>query len=131
MHYLIGIMHYSKQKRMFSVCHCVQALVISSEKVGWAKQGTCTLVDNEPCPPTASNFASKKGWKEVKNIVACNKGGNFLFPQDQLMVVLTNGAYRPIEKETDRLLGNLKPSKNYMVWYHHLLTMAVWKSKQN
>ena len=70
------------------------------------------------------------GWKEVKNIVVTNKGGNFLFPQDQLMVVLPGGSYKPIEKDSNRLLGNLKAGKNYMVWYHHLLTAAVWKSKQ-
>ena len=115
---------------MLCVCHCVQMLVISSEKVRWQKQGTCNLVDNEPDPPTASNFASKKGWKEVKNLVACTKGGNFLFPKDQLMLVLSGGNYKPIDKDADRMLRSLKPAKNYMVWYHHLLTMTMWKSKQ-
>jgi hypothetical protein len=115
---------------MLFVCHRVQMLVISSEKVRWRKQGTCTLVDNEPAPPTAGDFASNKGWKEVKNFVSCTGGGTFLFPKDQLMVVLSNGDYKPIDKDVDRMLRSLKPAKNYMVWYHHLLTMTMWKSKQ-
>jgi len=107
----------------------MQMLVISSAKVGWVKQGVCTLVDNEPSPPTAKDFASPKGWKEVKDFVVMNKGGNFLFPKSQLMLVLTAGGYKPIESEEDRTLGNLKRSKNYLVWYHHLLQNEVWKSK--
>jgi hypothetical protein len=105
-------------------------LVISSAKVGWAKQGTCILVDNEPKPPTDNDYASHKGWKEVKDFLAATKGGNFLFPKDQLMLVLESGAYKPIESEERRTLRNLKSDKNYLVWYHHLLQNEVWTNKK-
>jgi hypothetical protein len=106
-------------------------LVISSKKVLWQKQGTCTLVDDEPDPPTAAAYNSAKGWKEVKEVIAVTGGANFLFPKDQLMLVLSgSGGYKPIEKQSDRLLGNLKFSKTYLVWYHHLLQKEEWNSKR-
>ena len=107
----------------------VQTLVISSKKVGWVKQGTCTLVDNEPSPPSNIDFASANGWKEMKDVTAASKGGNFLFPKDQLMLVLANGDYKGIESDEKRLLGSLKRDKNYLVWYHHLLQNEEWKKK--
>ena len=96
-------------------------LIITSKRVAWAKQGCCTLVDNEPEPPTAPSFASAKGWKEVTGFTAVEGGGNFLFPRDQLMVVLDKGGYKPIESDDKRQLSSLQPTKNYLVWYHHLL----------
>ena len=48
---------------------CVQNLVISSAKVGWKKQGTCVLVDNESPPPKLDGYEADKGWKEVKNFM--------------------------------------------------------------
>jgi hypothetical protein len=128
-------MHYSCTIRcsnhviIYVVCQCVQTLVISSKKVGWAKQGTCTLVDDEPQAPTNSSFASDEGWKEVTDVIASAGGADFLFPHDQLMLVLpSTGSYKPLDTRKDRLLGNLKHDRNYMVWYHHLLQNDVWKS---
>jgi hypothetical protein len=66
----------------------------------------------------------------VTAVMAVAGGSDFLFPRDQLMLVLpSSGTYKPIDKRNDRMLGNLKHDKNYMVWYHHLLQSDVWKSK--
>ena len=104
-------------------------LVISSAKVKWQKQGNCTLVDNEPAPPTDPSLNSDKGWKEVTGFRAVMGGGNFLFPKDQLLLVLSDGSYVPIESRTGRELHKLNVTKNYLVWYHHLLTDKNWKEK--
>ena len=96
---------------------CVQVLIIISKKVGWAKQGSCTLVDNEPSPPTVTKYASVVG------------GGNFLFPKDQLLLVADNGSYKPIESSEQRNLSKLHATKNYLVWYHHLIPFQVWKNR--
>ena len=75
-------------------CACVQTLVISSSKVGWKKQGTCILVDDEPTPPTNKGYESKKGWKMVSQFIVCSGGGDFLFPVDQILLVsLTHLAF--------------------------------------
>jgi hypothetical protein len=108
---------------------CVQMLVITSEKVDFEKRGSCTLVDNEPPPPADVDYASEKGWKEVTGFTAVQGGRDFLFPKDQLMLV-SDGKYRPIEKEENRQLGKLNATKNYLVWYHHLFPSEVWKKKK-
>lgn len=107
----------------------VQTLVVSSAKVKWKKQGSCMLVDNEPLPPAAEDYASIKGWKEVTNLRAVTGGGNFLFPKDQILVVLDDGSYQPIESHSCRELSKLSCSKKYLVWYHHLLTQKDWQDK--
>ena len=119
MHYFL---HY------IDVYLCVQTLVISSAKVKWAKQGTCVLVDNEPMPPTIEGYQADKGWKMVKNVKVCQEGGNFLFPEDQLLVCLANG-YRVMKTNESRLLSAIAKDKQYLVWYHHLMPFKVWKKK--
>ena len=109
---------------------CVQTLVISSAKVGWKKQGTCILVDNEPTPPKNKGYEADKGWKVVKKIQVVQGGGDFLFPLDQLLVCLANG-YRVLENDKSRTLSNLDKGKNYLVWYHHLTPLKEWKSKKD
>jgi hypothetical protein len=105
--------------------------MISSKKVGWKKQGTCTMVDNEPPPPTQQGFASKRGWKQVKNVQVSQGGGNWLFPFDQLMLVPGKGNdYKELKKDSQRLLSALSPTKQYLVWYHHLVPAKVLKAKQ-
>jgi hypothetical protein len=59
------------------VCGLLQILVISSAKVGWKKQGTCKLLDDEPVSPEDKKLASDKGWKEVSGFAAVNGGGGF------------------------------------------------------
>jgi hypothetical protein len=108
----------------------VQVLVVSSKKVNWAKQGTCKIVDDEPTPPTQEGYESHQGWKEVTGFVTSMGGGTFLFPEDQLMVVLTNGKYKPIASDEQRQLGKLAVGKTYLVWYHHLLTPSEWQKKR-
>ena len=114
---------------MHYVVFRTQVLVISSAKVKWAKQGTCTLVDNEPSPPTDPTHSSENGWKEVTNFRAVMGGGNFLFPKDQLLQVLDDGTYKPIESRKGRELDKLSATKKYLVWYHHLLTNKNWTEK--
>jgi hypothetical protein len=109
----------------------VQSLVISSEKVGWQKQGMCMLVDDEPVPPRDVEFAADKGWKEVKSFRADIGGGNFLFPRDQILLVMRDGSYAPIETDTKRTLGNINQGRNYLVWYHHLMQTKDWAAKYN
>ena len=104
--------------------------MISSGKVGWEKQGSCILVDNEPAPPQNDDYASAKGWKEVTGFTAALGGGDFLFPKDQLLLVGGDGKYKPIDKDEKRTLSKLSPTKNYLVWYHHLLPTKVWRQKQ-
>jgi hypothetical protein len=107
----------------------VQTLVISSKKVGWKKQGSCTLVDDEPKPPEQKDYASSQGWKEVKGITVAAGGGNFLIPKDQLLLVGTDGSYKPIQLDSKRTLAKLSSDKHYLVWYHHLFPSKVWKEK--
>jgi hypothetical protein len=107
----------------------MQKLVISSESVGYAKQGTCIVTDNEPAPPTLHGYASHKGWKQVTNIAAVNGGGDFLIPQDQIMLVTERGYRKMPEVADQRVLSKLVGTKDYLVWYHHLMTQAVWKQK--
>jgi hypothetical protein len=104
---------------------CVQQLVISSKSVGWKKQGTCILVDNEPPPPTIEGFESEKGWKHVKGLVVNQGGGDFLFPADQLLVVTKKG-YKAIADDGKRTLSKLSAQQGYLVWYHHVMSTAVW-----
>jgi hypothetical protein len=111
-----------------SLALCVQVLVISSKKVGWKKQGTCILVDDQPHPPTLAGYESPKGWKEVKGFKASLKGGDFLFPRDQLLLVLSDGSYRPIPSDPARTLAKLSSIKNYLVWWHHLLPEKTHKA---
>lgn len=108
---------------------CLQVLVISSHKVGWKKQATCILEDNEPTPPKTAGFQSDKGWKMVKQIMVKQGGGDFLIPWDQLMVVTTNG-YEIIKSDNKRLLSQLAPEKMYLIWYHHLLPTKEWQAKR-
>ena len=103
-------------------------LVISSAKVGWKKQGTCKLLDDEPVSPEDEKLASGKGWKEVSGFAAVNGGGDFPFPKDQLLLV-TNEGYKTIKLNEDRVLSALSKEKNYLVWYHHVMTKATWQSK--
>ena len=105
--------------------------MISSKKVKWAKQGTVQLLDNEPPPPEDEMFASESGWKEVSGFKAVQGGGDYLFPKDQLLLVAENGDYKPLNQNSQRLLGKLHAEKHYLVWWHHLLPLKVWKEKQN
>ena len=121
---------------VYVVPQCVQTLVITSERVRWEKQGTCILVDNEPAPPTNGVYASHNGWKEVKGIITSMGGADFLFPADQLMLVVPGpspgqATYKPIGPEKGRMLGSLKNEKHYLMWYHHLLQEETWKQKKN
>jgi hypothetical protein len=108
---------------------CVQDLAISSKKVEWKRQGTCTLVDNEPPSPILENYRAETGWKEVESIQVHTGGGNFLFPKDQLLLVTEKG-YKVIILEEKRMLGNLSPNKKYLVWYHHVMPFALLDSKR-
>jgi hypothetical protein len=105
-------------------------MVITSKKVGYKKQGSCTLHDNEPTPPTMAGYESAKGWKEVSNITTAQGGGNFLFPKDQILVVTTSG-YRQIPSDDNRVISKLNGAKKYLVWYHHLLPVKIWKTKMD
>jgi hypothetical protein len=106
----------------------LQILVISSKKVGWKKQGTCRLLDDEPVSPEDKKLASDKGWKEVSGFAVVNGGGDFLFAKDQLLLV-TNEGYKTIKLDKDRVLSALSKEKNYLVWYHHVMTRSTWQSK--
>jgi hypothetical protein len=108
---------------------CLQTLVISSSKVGWKKQATCILEDNEPAPPKNAGYQSEKGWKMVKQIMVKHDGGDFLIPKDQLLVVTPNG-YEVIKSDNKRLLSQLSPDKSYLLWYHHLLPTKEWQAKR-
>ena len=106
-------------------------MVITSDKVGWAKQGTVTLVDGEPVPPDLEHFQAAEGWKMVRHFVPCAGGGDYQFPYDQILVVLRGkGKYKDMPKDEDRLLCNLISSKVYLVWYHHFLSAEDWKAKR-
>ena len=107
---------------------CVQNLVISSAKVGWKKQGTCVLVDNEPAPPKLEGYEADKGWKEVKSFMVSSGGGNFLFPEDQLLLVTDKG-YKAIAATNARQLSKLSSSKHYLIWYHHVMPTKVWQER--
>jgi hypothetical protein len=108
---------------------CVmQTLVISSKKVGWKKQGTCTLRDDEPASPEDPDLASTRGWKEVSNFAAVQGGGDFLFPMDQILLVTAEG-YKPIKDDSKRVLSALRKEKNYLVWYHHVMTPKTMGDK--
>ena len=87
------------------------------------RQGRCLLVDNEPSPPDNPGFESfeGKGWKEIGGIKALKGGGNFLFPREQILVVMENGTYKPITKDADRNLSALATTKTYLVWFHHIM----------
>jgi hypothetical protein len=101
--------------------------------MGYDKQGMCTCVDNEPAPPpkTMAAYASQQGWKEVKNMKATTGGGNYLFPKDQILVVLSDNSYKPLLTDESRHLSSLSASKSYLVWYHHLLSTQDWKEKMD
>jgi hypothetical protein len=102
--------------------------VISSAKVLWKKQGTCKLLDDEPPSPQQEKYKSSKGWKEVSGLTATQGGGDFLFPMDQLLLVTADG-YKPIKEDKKRVLSALNKEKNYLVWYHHVMTTATWQAK--
>ena len=108
----------------------MQVLIISSDKVDWGKMGTCVCVDPEPAPPTLEDFASPRGWREVNKFIPDKAGKDYLFPSDQILLVMTNGKYKVIKEDGQRNLGNLNQTKNYLVWYHHLLQQEDWKGKQ-
>ena len=99
-------------------------MVITSDKVGWAKQGTVTLVDGEPEPPPMENYNADEGWKMVG-------GGDYQFPRDQILVVLRGRQnFKELPEPEDRELGSLSTTKTYLVWYHHLMSVADWKLKR-
>ena len=107
-------------------------MVITSDKVAWAKQGTVTLIDGEPVPPPLKGFDSPEGWKMVRNFITNAGGGDYRFPHDQIMVVLRgDNKYKELHDAEDRELRNLSKTKTYLVWYHHLMTMADWKQKRS
>ena len=110
----------------------MQVLEISSVTCGWKKQGACRVVDDEPSPPTDDEYASDRGWKEVTAFRACQGGGDYLFPLDQLLLVTPSG-YRPLKKDDDRLLGTLsragRTNTNYLVWFHHLFRSNVLRTR--
>ena len=109
-----------------------QTLVITSDRVAWAKQGTVTLVDGEPEPPELENYNAEEGWKMVRNFVTNTGGGDYQFPRDQILVVLRGHQnYKELPKAEDRELGSLSKTKTYLVWYHHLMTVADWKLKRS
>ena len=62
------------------LCLCVQTLVISSSRVRWQKQGTCRLVDDQPPPPTITQYESALGWKEVTGCQPSQGGGGLPLP---------------------------------------------------
>jgi hypothetical protein len=103
----------------------LQTVVVSSASVGWTKQGSCIVVDNEPTPPTLANYEASSGWKQVKSFTVTTDGGDFLFPLDQLLVVTVGDdnstTYKPIPQDEKRTLAKLSPAKQYLVWYHHLM----------
>jgi hypothetical protein len=107
---------------------CVQKVLISSVNVDWQKQGTCTVVDDEPPPPTKEPYVASVGWKKVTDMSATSAGGDFLFPKDQLLLV-TGSQYTPLANDDDRLLRNLKKGKSYLVWYHHLFSSTTLMNK--
>jgi hypothetical protein len=119
--------HHHHHNHNHRIATCLQQLVISSAKVGWKKQATCVLLDDEP-PTPAGIYASDKGWKEIGNITTSQYGGDFLIPMDQILLVTTKG-YHSIKKETDRVLSKLKNNRTYMVWYHHLHTPKALAAK--
>jgi hypothetical protein len=106
----------------------MQSLVISSHKVEWRKQGSCTVLDDEPVSPEDEDYASDRGWKEVTNFMATQGGGDFLFPEDQILVVTSDG-YKPIKEDSKRVLSALSKEKNYLVWYHHVMTPQAMNLK--
>ena len=114
-----------------NLAQCFQTMVITSDKVAWAKQGTVTLVDGEPEPPTMAEYSAEEGWKMVRHFVPSAGGGDYQFPYDQILVVLRGvGKYKELPEPEDRLLGNLSSTKSYLVWYHHFLSVKDWKIKR-
>ena len=121
----------NKTCTILTLCLWMQTVMISAASVGWKKQGTCILVDNEPTPPTQQGFASKRGWKLVKDVQVSQGGGNWLFPVHQLMLVTgKGGAYKELKKSNQRVLSALLTTKHYLVWYHHLVPAKVLRAKQ-
>ena len=41
----------------------------------------------------------------------------------------TETGYKAIKRDDQRVLGKLHKTKQYLMWYHHLLPTAVWKKK--
>ena len=111
---------------------CAQNMIITSAKVGWKQQGTCTVVDNEPAPPTIDGYESQKGWKELGSFQVIQGGGDYLFPKDQILRVTNSQTYKVIVNDKDRELCQLaKKTTNYLVWYHHVFTKTDYnKHKQ-
>lgn len=65
-------------------------------------------------------------------------GGDYLFPKDQLLLVILDMKqpdievkYKKIEIEGHRHLSKLKQDKNYLVWFHHLWRPADLKAKRS
>jgi hypothetical protein len=109
-----------------------QFLVITSDKVAWAKQGTVTLVDGEPEPPKMEQYSAEEGWKMVRHFVPTASGGDYQFLFDQILVVLRGvGNYKELPNPEDRLLCNLSSTTKYLVWYHHFLAVKDWKIKRS
>ena len=63
-------------------------MLITSDKVAWAKQGTVTLIDGEPVAPDMEEYEAAEGWKMVRHFVPCAGWGDYQFPYDQILVVL-------------------------------------------
>jgi hypothetical protein len=99
----------------------MQSFVITSPKVNFAKQGTVVLVDGEPESPTIDKYEAEEGWKMVRSVVVNGGGGDYRFPEDQILVCAPkSGKLTTIKSAEDRELRNLRPNKHYLVWYHHL-----------
>jgi hypothetical protein len=116
----------------------MQVVLISSDKCGWRKQGSCKVIDDEPTPPDDPSLTAPEGWKEVTAFKAVNGGGDYLFPKDQLLLVMLDMKqpdievkYKKIEFEGHRHLSKLKQDKNYLVWFHHLWRPADLKAKRS
>jgi hypothetical protein len=76
-------------------------------------------------------FIASEGWKQVRNIVTTQAGGDYRFPHDQILVVLRGNAYKELKKPEDRELSSLSTTKTYLVWYHHLWTEEELQQKRD
>jgi hypothetical protein len=74
--------------------------MISSAQVQWIKQGSFTIVDDEPTPPTQDDYYAEKGWKMVNNYQSTRGGTGFMFPVDQILKVNTPYPYCMCSRKT-------------------------------